>query len=153
MARTNRRVLAAIALVATLAMAGGGGEFGAGRERERREREREREGRERPASRGFDRNCQTEFTAAFAALPVLSSPVTSRASPSCARSLLFLGASLTNTARENGREQNRVFKLGFSDRPFFAHQAPFLLPPSFSQNKHCPTAVHASTKKAESTMR
>ena len=39
MARTNRRVLAAIALVATLAMAGGGGEFGAGRERERRERE------------------------------------------------------------------------------------------------------------------
>lgn len=48
MARTNRRVLAAIALVATLAMAGGGGEFGAGRERERRERERER--REREAS-------------------------------------------------------------------------------------------------------
>ena len=50
MARTNRRVLAAIALVATLAMAGGGGEGGAGRERERRERERERERREREAS-------------------------------------------------------------------------------------------------------
>ena len=70
--------------------------------REREGREREREGRERPASKGFDRNCQTEFAAAFAALPVLSSPVTSRASPSCARPLLFLGASLTNTARETG---------------------------------------------------
>ena len=138
MARTNRRALAAIALVATLAMAGGGGEFGAGRERERREREREREGRERPASKGFDRNCQTEFAAAFAALPVLSSPVTSRASPSCARPLLFLGASLTNTARETGGNKIAFLSSGSQIVLFSLIKHLFFSPPPSPKTNTAP---------------
>jgi len=82
MARTNRRVLAAIALVATLAMAGGGGEFGAGRERERRERERERREREASEQRlrsklsngvcsGFCRHPRSLLARYFEGVPIL----------------------------------------------------------------------------------